>query len=134
MKIVLDTNILLSSIFGSGAPCRLVQEALNKNFDIITSKSILNEVRKVLQDPEEKFQLSEQETDDIIAGILIFAKVVPLKTEIAMVRDPKDNHVISCAIDGQAEYIITRDKDLLSLISYKEIKIILPEEFLKLKI
>jgi len=132
MKIVLDTNGLIASIFWGGAPTKVVQMALEKNIDIITSEVILNEVRKVLQDPEEKFQLSEQETDDIIAGILVFVKVVPLSTQVKVSRDSKDDHIVACAIDGNAEYIVTSDKDLLVLKAYQGVKIIKPEDFLKL--
>ncbi len=130
MRIVLDTNVLLASVFWNGTPSGIVQRAIDKKIDLLISEPILNELRKVLQDPEEKFQLTEQESDDVIAAILVFARIIQLKTQIMITRDPNDNHVIACGIDGQADYIISRDKDLLALISYKEIKIIQPEEFL----
>ncbi|MBI4147714.1 putative toxin-antitoxin system toxin component, PIN family [Candidatus Woesearchaeota archaeon] len=130
MKIVADTNLLIASIFWSGAPYKVVLQAVDGKLKIITSQHILNEVRKVLQDPKEGFQLSEQEIDDIINGILLYAEIVNTDARIDVVRDPKDNHIITCAMAAKAVYIITRDKDLLSLKEYAEIKIITPEEFM----
>ncbi|MBI4450825.1 putative toxin-antitoxin system toxin component, PIN family [Candidatus Woesearchaeota archaeon] len=132
MRVVADTNLLIASIFWSGAPYDIVQLALDGKLEIITSQHILNEVRKVLQDPKESFQLSEQEIDDIIEGILLYAELVNSDARLDVVRDPKDNHVIACAMAAKTDYIITRDKDLLSLKEYAEIKIVTPEEFLAL--
>ncbi len=132
MRIVADTNLLIASIFWSGAPYKIVQHALDGKIEIITSNHILNELRKVLQDPKEDFQLNEQETADIINGILLYAKLISTDEQVNVVRDPKDNHVIACALSANAEYIVTRDKDLLILKECGRIKILTPEEFLKL--
>jgi putative PIN family toxin of toxin-antitoxin system len=132
MRIVADTNLLIASIFWSGAPYKIVQQALDGKIEIVTSKDILNEVRKVLKDPEEEFVLSEQEIDDIVNGILLYAKLVePAVTVDVVKRDPKDNPIIACALTAKAEFIVTRDKDLLVLKEYAGIKILTPEEFLK---
>lgn len=128
-RIVADTNLLISSVFWEGAPYRIVISAIEGKTEVIVSAQILNEVRKVLKDPKEKFQLSEQETDDIIDSILLYAKVVEPTVEVCLSRDPKDNPVIACAITANAKFIVTRDKDLLDLVSCEGIKIISPEEF-----
>ncbi len=130
MRIVADTNVLIASIFWSGAPYHIVQLALDEKVEIITSRQILNEVRKILTDPDEKFQLKEQETDDVINAILSFAKIINAEETISIVRDPKDNHIVGCALTAAAGYIITRDNDLLILKEYAGIKIVPPETFL----
>ena len=132
MRIVADTNLLIASIFWDGPPYKIVQRALDGLVQIVASQMILNEVRKVLTDPREKFQLSEQEIDDIIQGILLYVTVVEPKTFLSVVRDPKDDPIIACAIDARAEFIVTRDNDLLDLKEYCGIKIITPEEFLQI--
>ena len=132
MRIVADTNILIGSIFWNGIPYKVIQQALDGKLEICTSKAILNEVRKTLKDPKEGFALSEQEIDDIIDGILLYAKLVePMEVMDIVKRDPKDNMVIACAIAAGAHCIVTRDKDLLTLKEYEKIKIITPEEFIK---
>lgn len=132
IRIVLDTNILIASIFWSGTPYLVVQQALDKKLEIFASKAILNEVRKVLKDSEEDFQLSEQETDDIINGILLYAKIIePKHTPKIVKQDPKDDPIIACALETNAHYIISRDKHLLTLKEHAKTKIVTPEEFLK---
>ncbi len=108
-----------------------MQRALEGMLEIVTSQEILNEIRKVLKDPEEHFELSEQEIDDIINGILLYAKLIEPAIRVEVVRDPKDNHVVACAVSAKADYILTRDNDLLTLKEFRQIKIITPEEFLK---
>lgn len=130
MRIVADTNLFIASIFWNGAPYDIVQQALEGRIEIIVSQAILNEVRKVLRDPTEKFALSEQETDDIINCILSYSHVMNPIVMVDVVRDPKDNHIIACALAAKADCIVTRDKDLLVLKEHSRIRIMTPEEFL----
>jgi len=131
MRIVADTNLFIASIFWSGAPCDIVQQALEGKIEIIVSQAILNKVRKVLKDPTEKFALSEQETDDIVDCIRLYAHVINPTVAVDVVRDPKDNHIIACALAAKADCIVTRDKDLLVLKEHSRIRIMTPEEFIQ---
>lgn len=132
MKVVLDTNVIIASLFSDGAAFKVVRLALDKKIEVLISDIIVSELKKVLQNPKERFELSEQEINDTIMSLLAFAKIVKLKTKIEAVRDIKDNHILECAFDGNAEYILSYDADLLSLNSFKEIKILKPEEFFHL--
>lgn len=130
MRAVVDTNFFIASIFWNGAPYRLTQLALNNQFEIITSPEILTEVRTVLK---RDFKLSEQEIDDILNCIMMYVKIIEPRTKVQVVRDSKDDMVLNVALDATAEYIITRDKDLLDIKTYQKIKIITPEEFWRLQ-
>ncbi len=130
MRIVADTNLLIASIFWNGAPYKIIQQALEKKIELVTSQEILKEVQKVLSDPKEGFILGEQEINDILKVILQYALLVQGQEKVNIVRDPKDNHILSCALAAKAEYIVTRDKDILILKVFNNIKIITPEEFL----
>lgn len=127
-----DTNLLVSSIFWNGAPYVILQHALQGKIEIIVSQQILNEMRKVLTDPKARFNLEEQEVDDIIHCITLSAKLVEPTTTVNTCRDPNDNHIIACALSAKATCIVTRDEDLLILKTYQGIKITTPEEFLTL--
>ena len=61
------------------------------------------------------------------------ARVIEIKEKIQACRDPKDNMILELAVSGQADYIITGDKDLLALNPFRKIQILTPAEFLKLK-
>jgi len=132
IRIVADTNLLISSIFWDGAPCRIVQRALDGELEIVACAWILNEVRRVLTNPEEGFVLSEQEVDDVVNGILAFSTIVEPSRTLSVSRDAKDDPIIACALAAKAGFIVTRDKDLLVLKEYSGIRIVSPEEFLEL--
>ncbi len=131
MRIVADTNLLISSIFWNGPPYKIILLALDKKIDIFISEFILNEVRNVLKNPKEGFCLTEQEIEDIIRVILSYVKIVkPREIKEIVMRDPKDDNILACGLTAKADFIITRDKDLLDLKEYVKIKIITPEQFL----
>ena len=76
---------------------------------------------------------SKDEAKNIIEKILLFASLIEPKQKINVVKDdPDDNKVIECAIESSSGYIITYDKHLLKIKEYKRIKILKPEEILKI--
>jgi len=129
MRIVADTNVLIASIFWNGIPYKIIKHALERKCEIITSTHILNEVRDVLN---KEFNLSGQEIDDVVNGILAYAAIIEPANVIRVVRDANDDMIISCALTAKADFIVTRDKDLLVLKEYKNIQIKTPEEFLSI--
>lgn len=131
MRIVADTNLLIASIFWNGAPYNIVQKAIDGKLEIIVSRYILEEVRKVLDDPKERFQLQEQEIEDIIYAITLYAKIIdPLIVLPVVKRDEKDDPIIACAIVSNASFIVTRDLHMLELKEHQCARIVTPEEFL----
>ncbi len=127
MRIVADTNVLIASIFWNGIPYEIVKHALEGKCEIITSTYILSEVRNVL---DKEFKLSIQEIDDVVNGILAYAAIIEPTSVRRVARDANDDMIISCALTSKADFIVTRDKDLLVLKEYKGILIKTPEEFL----
>ena len=79
-----------------------------------------------------KFQLPEDKIEEQ-ANILmsLFRLVIPT-TKVDAVRDKSDNKIIECALDGEADYIVTGDPDLLELKEFRGIKILTSDQFLKL--
>lgn len=131
MRIVADANILIASIFWNGSPYHIVQQALDKKFEMMVSQQILDEVRRVLKEPKYRFELSDQEIDDIVKGIQLFTTMVEPVVVKVVERDPNDDHIIGCAIAANADAVVTRDHDLLSLKEYAGIRIVAPEVFLE---
>ena len=71
------------------------------------------------------FQLSKSEADKTIAHLKdMVAEIVSVKSKVTLCKDEADNRVLECALDGKADCIVTGDKDLLSLMSFKGIKIV----------
>ncbi len=136
MKVVLDTNVVVSGTFWTGESFKVIENIDKNNIQIITSLPILKEYDKILNSEEilEKTSLHQQARVQSMHKILSKAIIVDPKEKINIVKDdPDDNKFIEAAVDGKADYIISRDKKhLLILKKFRNINIISPEDFLKL--
>lgn len=130
MKVVCDTNIYISAAEFGGAAQQLLEELLEKEIILITSPDIIKEVSRMLR---EKFEWSDLEIEDTISSLLMVCILVrPQLTIQKIKKDPPDNKILECAVEGKADYIITGDKKhLLPLKKFQEIPIMSPQEFLK---
>ncbi|GBE20065.1 hypothetical protein BMS3Abin17_00799 [archaeon BMS3Abin17] len=136
MKVVLDTNVWLSSIFWKGEASKIIRNCKRKSIQIMITDQILSEIIDVLN-KEAKFQRfikdRNQNIEDLIRTILSIAILKKSKTKLNIIKeDPKDNIILEAALDGKADYIISYDKHLLNMLEFRKIKIIKPNEFLKL--
>ncbi len=132
MKVVLDTNVLLSAlIFPGGPPEKIVGLARLREIQVFLSPDILTELRKVLR---KKFQYSEEETEEFIQRILTFAQLVyPTERLQIIMRVDADNRILECARESGADFIVTGDKrDLLPLKMFGNAPILAPAPFLDL--
>jgi putative PIN family toxin of toxin-antitoxin system len=132
MRVVLDTNTLISALIFSGTASRLVPLWQSRHITVLLSKAILQEYLRVLTYP--KFRLSDQEIMELIEEELLpFVETVKVRKRVAAVRrDPDDNKFLECAVAGRAEYLVTGDQDLLELGAYCGITICPIGEFLKM--
>lgn len=131
IKAVLDTNVLISSIFWHGPSRHIVDLAITNKIKSITSLEILEEVGAVLY--EDFPQIPYDKIEAIIRDILSYSQlIIPRKTTVKKLRDLKDTKIIVCALSAKANYIVTGDKDLLVLKKYESIKIATPRIFLDL--
>ena len=130
MRVVLDTNALVSALLFSGLSSQLVSRWRNGVITLLLSRDILDEYLRVLSYP--KFELSEEDIKELIQEeILPYAEVVKPKRRLHVVqRDPSDDKFLECAVAGKASVIISGDKDLLSLGRYGRIRIQTPAQFL----
>ena len=130
IRVVLDTNVIISAIFWRGSPYRVMKKALQRDFILVISPDILEEVSERLK---YKFNLPRDEIETLTNILLSYSDIVEPTTKVNVVKaDENDNKIIECAIDGEADFIVTGDHHLLELKSYKSIKIITPAEFLEL--
>lgn len=126
MRIVLDTNVLIAAFIAHGS-CNELIEHCAIHHDLILSESMLAEFRDVMS---RKFGYSTAEARAAAALIESRANMVkPPRLGRPVCRDPNDDMVLATALAGKAQVIIAGDKDLTSLKSYGDIKIIRPAEF-----
>ena len=131
MRVVLDTNTVISSLLFSGTASRLVPLWQSRKITVLVSKEIVEEYLRVLAYP--KFHLGDQEIRRLLEGELLpFVKTIRVRKRLAVVkRDPEDNKFIECAVAGRAQYLVTGDRDLRELGSYGGVLILTVAEFLE---
>lgn len=126
MKIVLDTNVIISA-FATHGICKKVFETSLLNFSIILSDFILDEIKDVLSS---KLKIPQEIIDEIIGYLKENSTlVVPETISFSACKDQKDLNILGTAISGKAKFIITSDKDLLEIKDFEGIKIVNPREF-----
>lgn len=129
IRVVLDTNILIASIFWKGHCRKIVDLAVAGKIKSLTSVELLKEIEYVLF--EDFSDMPYSRIDEIIRDVLSYSELVTTEEIlITGLRDIKDTKVIACAIGGKADYIVTGDKDLLVIKVYSGIPILKPSEFL----
>ncbi len=116
---VVDTNLIVSGlVFERGAPRRLVRAGFDQTFSMLISQSVRAEYERVLTRPwfATKYGLSPDDVDAFLKLLDTSASMVTPLTELPVpVRDPKDEPILAAALGGQANYLVTGDKDLLVL-------------------
>ena len=127
---VLDTNVIISSIFWKGKEHEVVKRGLEGDYSIVLSKDIIDEVVRKLRD---KFRFPEEKIKELLALLEHFCVVITTKTRLKFIKDdPTDDKIVETAVDGKADFIVTGDNHLLKLKEYKGIKILKAREFLEL--
>jgi len=131
IPVVLDTNTVVSALLFSGTASRVVSLWQSRRITVLVSKAILEEYLRVLAYP--KFQLSDQEIRALVEEELLpFVETIRVRRRLAVVRrDPEDDKFLECAVAGRAQYLITGDRDLRELDSYRGTTILTVGEFLK---
>lgn len=130
MKIVLDTNVLISGIFFTGPPATILDAWQSGTVSLIFSDSVLVEYRRVAEELAAKYPLVR--IDRILDLIAIHGELHIPNEAISICEDPDDNKFIECAASAQCRMIVSGDKHLLNISSYRGIQIIKPRNFVDL--
>jgi putative PIN family toxin of toxin-antitoxin system len=128
LRIVLDTNVIISGILFGGIPRSILDMLISGKHDFSLSMAIIEEIREVLNRP--KFGFDNGNALMVVEELHSLCTIVkPVKLINFIVDDPADNKILECAVAANAEIIISGDSHLLSVGSYKGIKILSPRQF-----
>ena len=129
MRIVLDTNVVVSGIFWTGILSKILECWINDRFELLLSDDIFNEYTRTL------FQISKGKKDELVGKWLIFfaknSSFVTIKKRFMLSADPDDDKFIECGFAGKAKYIVSGDSHLLDLKSLLDIEVVSPARFLE---
>jgi uncharacterized protein len=139
IKAVLDTTVLVAAMLRPdpvGVSADLLKLAAEGRYEFFLSDDILEETAAVLAASERNRRRYKYSDEQIVAycqelghiGTVIF----DIPDLVGVVRDPNDDMIVACAVAAKADFLVSRDKDLLSLENYEGIKFVTPEMFLKI--
>lgn len=128
MRLIIDTNVLVSGIFFDGLPGRILKFWKEGKIKLVVSSEIFNEYSAVIKRLGEKYRTIETTNIiDLLAVELEFVSTKKIKKPIS--RDSEDDKFIECAVSGGVDIVITGDKDLLVLKKYKNVRFITPSQY-----
>ena len=129
MRVVLDTNILISAfVFPGGNPEMVYRLALEGSIELVTSPSLLAEFGRVLSD---KFGWDADRAEGAVAHVARNATIIrPAQRVTEVVADPDDDRVLEAAVEGGAGWIVSGDRHLLDLKRWRGIRVVGPPAFL----
>ncbi len=135
IRFTADTNILVSGSFWTGDSFKILEKTDKKEITLVTSKNIIGEYTKVMDSDEiiEKIKNKSLILSGVIQRVISNSSIVePTEKINAVKEDPDDNKILECAKAGKVDYIVTNDNHLLKLKEFDGIKIVEPDEFLRI--
>jgi hypothetical protein len=127
VRVVLDTNVVVSALVWGGTPYKLLQAAANGDIELVTSPALIDELRDVLTRSHLAPRLAAKQSSaaraiDFYSQLAIH--VSPLATPKVVAADPDDDHVIACALAGNAMLVVSGDAHLLKIGKHQHIEIV----------
>jgi putative PIN family toxin of toxin-antitoxin system len=126
VKVFVDTNVLVSAVATRGLCADVLREVLESH-DLVISRQVLNEVRRVLR---AKFRVSPDLVADFIGLLREDATIIrPVQLPDVSLRDRDDVPILGAAVAAKADMLITGDQELLELGKIRDVPIISPRTF-----
>jgi putative PIN family toxin of toxin-antitoxin system len=130
MRVVLDTNVLISAIFFSGPPSQVLTAWVDEKFDLVVSTEILQEYREVAGRLGAKYP--GVEIGPILDRIALHALlVVPVKLPDDACTDRDDIKFLECALGSRADCVVSGDRALLRSSGYEGVEVVTPRVFVQ---
>ena len=128
MRIVIDTNVVVSAMFFGGRPRQLLEMLMKHQVEAYVTQEIITEYQETSDE-----LLSRYPTKPVrlpLNQIISACNLLETHSKIAVCRDPEDDKFIECAVAGKCIYIVSGDKDLLAVEKYHNIQIVTVADFL----
>lgn len=127
VRYVFDTNVIISALlFENSKPAQAFL-----NGEVLLSLDLLEELNEVLGRKKFNKYVTNEEREEFLEALIERAVLIEIVENVQECRDPKDDKVLELALNGEAQYIITGDRDLLILNPFRNVRVITVEDFLK---
>lgn len=130
MKVVIDTNVLVSGLIFGGTPARILTAWSDGQFRLVASPEILDEYRRVGQALAAGREPLVRALDALLAMVAVHATVVNAPALASRVcEDPDDDKFLAAALAGGATVVVSGDKHLLHVSGWQSIDVLTPRQF-----
>jgi putative PIN family toxin of toxin-antitoxin system len=130
-RVVFDTNVLISGILTKNTPPAQAIDFVLENGQYLISPDLAYELSSVIRRDRFNAYITLEARESFLTRFVEHSNLVVPKTSVTDCRDPKDNHLLSLALDGKAQYLVTGDDDLLVLNPFHGVSILNPAAFLE---
>lgn len=127
MRIVIDTNVLISGVFFGGFPREILSAVVGQKITACATAEIINEYEETVQEMISRKQGHINRA--ILNPLIKTLEIIEPVTHVEICRDPDDNKFLECANDCYALYIVSEDKDLLVIGQFENVQIITAKDF-----
>ncbi len=132
LRIVADTNIYISALFWRGNPYKFIHWCYEGKAKLVVSRKIIDELDRILL-TDEKFMMAQEDVALNTEIILSNAELVEPSVTLNVIKeDPADDRILECAVEGEAEYLVSGNKHLLKLKEFRGIKIITAKQMVEI--
>jgi hypothetical protein len=134
LRVVLDTNVFVSSLLSTqGLPAQVLHAWREGRYMLVTSPPIIAEIVEVLESPRisKKYLIGQEDIEHLVDLLKTDTILVPGRAAVkgSVPQDPRDEMFLACAIDAKADCIVSGDRHLLDLRTYRGIPILTVNEF-----
>ena len=132
MKVIIDTNVIISALYFGGKPGVILNAWKNHKFNICINQEILQEYHNTSERLSSKYKnISQHDVVQFLELLTTHTHIIPsLNTNIQICEDPNDDKFIYCALASGAKIIISGDRHLLDINGYQNIEILKPLNFI----
>lgn len=131
VRVVLDTNVLVAFLLTRGHTVSAILDAWERgDIDLVTAPALIGEVRRTLRKPQLRQRIRPEAVQALLEAMVEDALLTSGDLQLHGAT-PDDDAVVSCAIEGDADYIVSGDAHLLSLEEYEGVRIVTPAAFVR---
>lgn len=130
MRVVLDTNVVMSAMFFGGLPGRILAAWSEGRFALTLSPAILDEYRRVSEELGRRYPEAAAAVDPMLTLMAMHAVIVdapPLDGPVS--EDPSDDMFLAAAVSARADVVVSGDRDLLRVSGWRGIAVLTPRQF-----
>lgn len=134
MRVVIDPNLLVSYLLTHRGPIAQIIDThlAQEDFTLLGCVQLLEELDRVLQYSKFQRYFDDKTRLRFVALIASLSELVDFPDQVPrLVRDPKDDYLIACALAGKADFLVSGDKDVLEIIAVETVKIVTAKQFLE---